>query len=55
MDDALIAAYAAVIQDLAAAQGWEPAAKLSTLKVLLQRQTELENWDLYSPVDEVPD
>jgi len=55
MDEKLLAAYRAVIADLSAAIGWEPAAKLSTLKILLQRQTELENWDLYDPVDEVPD
>lgn len=55
MDIKLIAAYEAVAEDLSASDGWEPAAKQATLKVLAQRQMELENWEKFLPLDEVPD
>ena len=55
MDIKLIAAYEQVIADLAPSAGWKDAVMRDTLVVLAQRKMELENWEKFLPLDEVPD
>jgi hypothetical protein len=55
MDIKLIAAYEQVIADLTPSAGWEAVALRDALVVLTQRKMELENWEQFLPLDEVPD
>jgi hypothetical protein len=55
MDIKLIAAYEQVIADLAPSAGWESKVLQDALIVLNQRKMELENWEKFLPLDEVPD
>lgn len=55
MDIKLLAAYQAVYQDLSHAIGFDNKAVMDALRVILQRQFELENWDNFISTDEVPD
>jgi hypothetical protein len=55
MDIKLIAAYEQVIADLTPSAGWESKMLRDALVVLATRKMELENWELYAQLDEVPD
>jgi hypothetical protein len=55
MDDALLAAYSAVIADLKTQGiGWDIDSLRVATRVLITRKMELENWEQFTPV-EVPD
>jgi hypothetical protein len=55
MDTKLIVAYQAVIDDLKQSAGWEAEPLATTLSTLAARLFELENWEKFLPLDEVPD
>ena len=55
MDSKLIAAYEAVYADLNVSIGFRPVVQQEVLAVLAQRIMELEHWDKFIPLDEVPD
>jgi len=55
MDTKLIVAYLTVIDDLKQSAGWETGPLATTLSALAARLFELENWEKFLPLDEVPD
>jgi hypothetical protein len=55
MDTKLIVAYQAVIDDLKQSAGWAATPLATTLTTLATRLFELENWEKFLPLDEVPD
>ena len=55
MDSKLIAAYETVYADLNVSIGFRVDVQQEVLAVLAQRILELENWEKFLPLDEVPD